>query len=740
MGQERKAKDLEAKRKHKKATLLRYRLGGGLCLIVAFVCIWATALKTIIRDGERWDEIAQTIRKPHYKNVAPWRGAIYSSEGRVLAVSATNYRLYLDFKAEPLLKITKDSVALLLDSLAHSLSSSLDEGVSQEYLRKRFREGARKKSRSFRLLNRDLSHIEYQRLRSHFPFITYNAKGKRIKTPLYSAVYSEKYAERMNPYGDLAYRTIGGVFGDMSGDTTRGKNGIEMQYDKWLRGQPGESIIRYIGGKTTSNIIKKPIPGADVYMTLDMNLQAIAQKSLEENLKLYDASRGSVAVMETHTGRIVAISNLRKVAEGIYRESVNSIVSDLSEPGSTFKTPIMLAALDDGVVSPEDIYETGNGLFQIGKNYVKDHNYRNGGYGSITAEEGLMFSSNVVMAKIVLKGYASDPEKIRKHLYHYGFGQDMKIEIPGSAVAIVPKFSSARTWRDVTLPWMSFGYGINVPPIYTLAFYNAIANNGRLMRPYFVERIVDKSGKQIHLGEPQVITDSIAKASSLRAIRRMLYRVVQDGTGRPVKSDVVSVSGKTGTAQISQGKQGYKNGGVRHMASFCGYFPSEKPQYTAIVVVVDPRGSTAGGLVAGTVLKKIAERVTSMNSPILWDTITVDKSVAQSHLPIAGGLRRHMAPFMKTLQVQIPSSDDKQESPIRITSKDGSYSPFVMKSMGRGLMPDLVGLAPGDAAYLLMKKGIIVRLNGYGVVVGQSVSSGMPIGMGQVVTLYLGKQ
>lgn len=741
MREERKDRDESAKKRQKNISILRYRLVGGISFIVAFLCVWGTALVTIVRDGSRWDEISKTIRPPQYKSVAPWRGTIYSSDGRVLAVSSTNYRLFIDFKAEPLQLIEKDSVMTLLDSMAYTLSAVVGDGVNLTALKKKLKEGYRKKNRYCRLLPRDISHIEYLRLRERYPWVCYDQKGKRKKTPLYHAVYAEKHAERMNPYGGLAYRTIGGVFGDMSGDTTRGKNGIELQYDAWLKGDPGSAIVRYVGGRTTSNIVKKPTAGADVYMTLDMTLQSIAQSALEENLCLYDASRGSVALMETHTGRIVAISNLQKVSEGVYYESVNNIVSDLSEPGSTFKTPFVLAALDDGVVSPSDVYATGSGIFQIGKNYVKDHNYRNGGYGDITVEEGLMYSSNIVMAKLAIAGYADNPEKIRKHLYRYGFGQDMEIEIPGAAVARIPNASSPRTWRDVTLPWMSFGYGVNIPPIYTLAFYNAIANNGRLMRPYFVDKVVDSSGRLLHEGSPRVMSDSIAKATSVQTIQKMLYKVVQEGTGKPVKSQFVSISGKTGTAQISQGKQGYKSGGVRHMASFCGYFPSEAPQYTAIAIVLDPKGSTAGGLVAGTIIKKIAERITLINSPILWDTITPLDRSSQALDPIAGALNTRMNSFVD-LGLEKPLIDKKNKqvsSLIKVGIEEDKYK-YLVRPYHRGIMPDLIGVAPGDAIYLLMKQGIIVRLQGYGTVIGQSISSGIPIQYGQSVTLYLGKK
>ena len=715
----------------------RYRIVGAL-MIVFLLVVFGKILKTIFVEGDKWRTIGETLHRPEPVDLAPIRGNIYATDGRAVAITAPYFRLYFDFQADPLKAIKKDSLNKLLDTLALNISRKLStqyEKIKPADLKKKWREGMAKKSRYWPVINRDISYLQMKELYDMAPLARVPRKGLG---PIPRSIRPEEKAKRMMPFGSLGSRTIGSVYGSMEGGLSQGKNGIELFYDKQLRGEIGKASRVYVGGRRILNTIQAPKRGCDVYTTLDMDMQSIVEVELRSKLEEVQGESGTAILMEVATGQVKAITNLQRTPSGGYIESKNYAVADMSEPGSTFKTVSMMVALDAGIVHPEDIIETGNGLFSVGKRTVRDHNAHKGGYGPLTAAQTIWYSSNVGVAKIILKGFAHDPDKYVEAVRRTGITDKFRLEIPGEAPAVVRKHAdNPDRWYGTTLAWMSFGYETQIPPIHILAFYNAVANGGRMMRPYFVTKVMDR-GEVVQEHRPVVLRDSICKHSTLIAIQDMLSNVVAKGTGSPVKSSTVNISGKTGTAQISQGKSGYRAGGTMHLVSFCGYFPSENPKYTCMVVVRGPRGVyPSGGGISGVVVKQIAEKLLAIQEPEPFDTVSPLPDI--KYLPtVRAGQREPIVSALKSLNlpVRIASECGKNQW-VRPTVESGRISLKPLPSVKRGVMPDVHGLSAQDALYMLQLSGLKVRTNGWGHVVAQSVPYGSKVKVGQTVVIDL---
>jgi cell division protein FtsI (penicillin-binding protein 3) len=514
-----------------------------------------------------------------------------------------------------------------------------------------------------------------------------------------SGLYYKELVKRTNPYGTLALRTIGDIYGEFE---MGGKNGLEKHYDTLLSGEPGISTRRKVNGRWMDVIDVNPVNGKDIVSTIDIDIQDATEKALTNKLREIDAESGTAVVMEVATGEIKAITNMGRVGEGVWKETKNYAVSDLSEPGSTFKVVSMMVALEDGVVHPDDLVDTENGVVQIAGQTLKDHNANRGGYGVITAAQSIRYSSNIGVARLISKAYGDNPSKYVEGIYRIGFHKDMELEIPGYGIPQIrhPKDKNATYWSRSTLPWMSFGYETRIPPVYTLSFFNAIANNGKLVKPMFVKEIRE-NGQVIEKKKTKVINEHICSPTTLAAIRQMLDDVVNcpDGTGKPARSDKVRISGKTGTAQISQGAAGYKAGGLSHQVSFCGYFPSGNPQYSMIVVIRKPRnGAPSGGFMCGTVFKEIAEEVYGKNRINTEQSFPVDTI-------------RPMEPVRKK------DLNDLQTAANQI--------------------PNVKGMGAKDAVFALESAGVRVNIVGKGTVVAQSIPPGTNLIKGQTVALQL---
>lgn len=667
-------------------------------LLLIFAVLYRIFVISFV-EGNAWRDLRSKQKKADVV-VPAARGNIFSCDNQLMATTEYRYRVNVDFWAESLnpdtLRAYIDELSVELNRLVPQRSASQHKSHILAGLNKK--EAERKKwelnkkgprTREYRLFSQDLDYLQYKELLQIPSF---------RKAITLMALNTSKKVRRIKPYGTLASRTIGDIYGNYE---KGGSSGLEKYYDDLLKGEAGRSTRQRVNGRWVNVIDTEPVNGVDIISTIDITIQDITEKALSNKLKDLNAESGTAIVMEVKTGEVKAITNLGRVREGVWGEDKNYAVSDLSEPGSTFKVVSMMVALEDGVIKPDDIVETGNGVYFVGSSPIRDHNAHRGGYGTITADRSIRYSSNVGVAKIILQAYEKNPSKYVEGIYKIGIQKDLELEIPGYAVPNIrhPK-DTVRYWSKTTLPWMSFGYETQVPPIYTLTFFNAIANNGKMMKPLFTKEI-RREGSIIEKKKPVVVNEKICSKNTLALVQQMLDDVVntEDGTGKPARSSKVRVAGKTGTAQLSQGSAGYKAGVPSHQVSFCGYFPADDPKYSCIVVIRRPQvGLPSGGNMCGTVLKQIAENLYARN--ILYKKLD---------LPV------------DTLHVHDPS--------VKCGWKD--------RPVKENLVPNVVGMGAKDAVYALERAGLRVNLSGKGTVRSQSIHPGANIVRGQTVAIQL---
>ncbi|MDY3069793.1 MAG: penicillin-binding protein [Parabacteroides sp.] len=694
--------------------------------LVLVAIIWRTCTIMFVEKSQ-WEEVAKHQVRPNH-TIKPGRGNIYSSDGKLMATSVPRYYTYIDFRSGPFLTDTfLHSKYNGIDSLAIYLSRKFKDKTPAGY-KAYLRRGFASKSRQFLLVERKVSYYELKEMKK-YPFL-------RLKNKYQSGFYYREMVQREKPFGSLASRTIGDIYGEIdTSGVSKGKNGLELQYDSLLRGVPGISSVRRIGGRWTNVTEVEPIDGMDIISTIDINIQDITEKSLVDMLKKIDAASGTAVVMEVATGEIKAITNMARIREGVYAETKNHAVADEIEPGSTFKVASMMVALEDGVCQPGDTVDTGNGIYMYHGSRMTDHNNNKGGYKKITAEQAIWNSSNIGVAKIILKGYENNPTKFVEGLYRLGLNEDLHLEIPGAGRAKIRRpDDTIRYWSKTTLPWMSFGYETQIPPIYTLTFYNAIANGGKMIRPIFTKRIVN-NGKIVKSFSTEVVRESICSERTLEIIKSMLLGVVKHGTGRAVDSEVINIAGKTGTAQIASGGV-YRRAG--HQISFCGYFPAENPQYSCIVVIRQPRiGYPSGGVMSGGVVRAIAEKIYASHTINNIEEIARD-SMAVLYPSVKSGDLNALSAVLDELDIELNTDSLTQQQWVKVNSNPDANT-LVAEDINikEELVPNVVGMGAKDAVYLMESKGLRVHINGMGRVASQSILPGRRIVKGQTISLIL---
>jgi len=479
---------------------------------------------------------------------------------------------------------------------------------------------------------------------------------------------------------------------------------------------------------------KEPENGADITSTLNVGMQDVAEKALREKLIQLNADLGCAVLMEVKTGQIKACVNLKKVEEGDYRESESIVLRYRLEPGSTQKIPSMMAALEDGLVKPTDTVNCGDGTWQFNdKVLITDHNTGERANGEIPVTQVIVRSSNVGMAKIIYRAYKDNPERFVNSLKRMGVGMPMDLGFSGAVQASIKGPNENKLWASSDLASMAFGYSVNMPILYTLAFYNAIANNGQMVQPYFVNKIT-KNGEVLKEFIPKVLKPSICSAKTLNIIKGMMLQVVEDSlhaTGKPVKSKYVRIAGKTGTARYD-----YKEGGeMRHRVSFCGFFPYEDPQYTCIVFIQNPTiGSPAGGSMAGPVFKEIAERVMASHSQLTINKYPIDSLRVKNPQVKKGSFE---ASKRVLSELQFPFKDDKELTPWVNVNMDSAMVQFNKFEFDNKKVPDVKGMGVKDAIFLLEKEGLKVYFSGRGKVVSQSITPETLVAKGRIIQLLL---
>lgn len=692
-----------------------------IVVIMAVLAILIIVKAGIIMFAERqyWKDVADRFVKENVV-IRPTRGNIISADGKLMASSLPEYKIYMDFRVQS----SKQDTMLMnhLQEICNGLHEIFPDRSAQDF-RKHILKGRRAKSRHFLLYPKRISYIQYKEVKK-LPLFN---QSKNI-----SGLHEEVFNQRKKPFGSLAMRTLGDMFPDMAQGA---KNGLELTYDSLLKGENGITHRQKVMNKYLNIVDKPAIDGYDVITTIDVDMQDIAEKALVDQLKNLDAVFGVAVVMDVATGEVKANVNMTKAGDGKYYEMRNLAVSNLMEPGSTFKTASIMVALEDKYITPDYKVDTKNGMVNMYGSWMKDWNWYKGGYGEIDVTRILEVSSNVGVSSIIDKFYGKDPQKFIDGLRRMSIDKPLNLGFVGEASPRI-KGPKERYFAKTTLPWMSIGYETMIPPIYMLNFYNAIANNGVMVKPKFVKAIAH-NGEIVEEYPTEIVNPKICSDETLQQIQTILRKVVSEGLAKPAGSKQFSVSGKTGTAQISQGKAGYKANGVSYLVSFCGYFPSEAPKYSCIVSIQIPHGPASGGLQAGSVFSRIAERIYAKH---LVKNIAQAKDSTAVLIPdVAQGDITETAYVLKQLNVKsnsasIPYSFNPVWGKAKTTD---SYVELSTAQPDKKRVPNVVGMGAKDAVYLLESYGMKVHLSGVGKVHTQSIPSGSMVRKGEYITLTL---
>lgn len=711
-----------------KKIIPRYKIVAYLMVIVG-IAILAKATYIATAKRSYWMEVAARLKKDSV-DVKPVRGNILSCDGRLMASSLPEYRLYMDFKAGG---EVKDSLwRAKIDSICEGLHTIFPEKSAAEFKR-HLEEGHRKQSQNWPVWPRRVSYDVYSEVKRLPVFSLSPYKG---------GFHVEAFNARQRPFGSLAQRTVGDMFG--AKDTAR--CGLELSFDSILRGKTGKIKRVKVMNKYLSITTREPINGADIVTTIDVGMQDLAERALLDMLRQPDVhgNVGVAIVMEVKTGDVKAIVNMTKCEDGEYREVKNDAVSDLLEPGSVFKTASLMVALDDGVVDTTYKVDTGSGIWDMYGAKMKDHNWHRGGYQVISLPRALEVSSNIGISRVIDKFYHDNPEKFVEGLERIGIRTNLHLPLVGATAPRIrmPKKNSHGqyvNWSKTALPWMSIGYETQVPPISTLTFYNAIANNGVMMRPRFVTKVV-KDGETLMEFPPEVIKNRICKEKTLREVQTILEHVVSQGLGKKAGSTAFKVAGKTGTAQISKGSGGYKSGAVNYLLSFAGYFPADNPRYSCIVCIQKTGLPASGGNTSGVVFHKIAEGVMAQN--VKLDVSDARDSMSVFMPDVKGG--NILAADFALSYLGIPVNKNWNgsyltDNPVwgkaERTNKSVKLNRTAVYSMK--VVPDVSGMGARDAVYLLESRGVKVSLTGRGRVKSQSLPPGHVIKKGERCQLVL---
>ena len=679
-------------------------------LIYALVTVFAVAVlvKVIhiqLFEGDVWrDRVSQLTTD--LRTIPATRGNIYGADGSLLATSIPVYEIRMDLAADGL---SDDTFFGGLDSLSLQLSNLFKDRSATQYKKDLLK--AHRAGKRYYLVKRDVSFNEVKKAKE-FPIFR---KG-RYK----GGVIIEKHTERQHPFGLLASRTIGYERANVQ------PVGLEGAYNSHLRGRPGSRYEKRLAGGIWMPVTDKnevePRDGADIVTTIDVNIQDVATQALRQQLVEHNADHGCAVLMEVETGYVRAIANLSRVDEGEYREDYNYAVGEATEPGSTFKLPALIAAFEDDLIELDDSVDTENGRHRFYDRIMRDSNDK--GYGKISVQQAFEKSSNVGISKIVHRCYKDDPGRFVDRLYNMGLNEPLGVEISGEGK---PKIKTPEdpTWSGVSLPWMSIGYEVLMTPLQILSFYNAIANDGTMVRPQFVSAVM-RDGQMVRQNDPEVLKPAVCSKSTLKNVRTMLEGVVQNsGTASNLKNLNYTIAGKTGTAQIANDKYGYEyDQEVSYQASFVGYFPADEPRYSCIVVVNGPTNDVYyGNQVAGPIFKEIADKVYAQELDMLEETERPKLAGGEVRIPVSkhGKLSR-LREVYEELNVPVEDLSKSSEWVHTYTQQD-TVEVHRLKVLD-GMVPNVLGMGLSDALYLLESKGLDVKVNGAGAVKKQSLPPG----------------
>lgn len=663
--------------KDKQISTRIYLVAAAMFIVAIAIAVKLTNIQWV--EGDHYRKLAKERSVRNFVIPAN-KGNIYSADGSLLATSIPEYDIRFDAVAPKGADFEK-----YVRPLADSLSKMLNRPSS--VIAVDLRRARANKSR-YMLVARKLSYTEYMRIKT-FPLFNLGAyKG---------GIIVEQKTVRKHPIGEIAQRTIGYERINPKGEV-EGK-GIELAFSKYLNGKDGKILKQKIAKGQWKPIRDQnevdPQDGYDIISTIDVYIQDIAHHALLKQLQKYNADHGCVVVMETKTGKVRAISNLGRAKDSTYYERENYAIRESHEPGSTYKLAGLMALLEDKKADTSTVYNSFGGVILYNGKKVKDSH--DGGYGKISLGRGFEVSSNTILVQAVYNAYKSNPKQFVNHLNTFGLNRKLDLPIKGEGEPIIPQ-PGDKQWSAVALPWMAFGYGVSITPLQMLTFYNAVANNGVMVKPQFVSEIKEWN-RTIKKYNPEVINPKICSDETLKKVRAVLENVVRKGTGQKLYSKDFSMAGKTGTAQANYGR---KDGTEMHyISSFAGYFPADNPKYSCIVVVHDPDKSNNnyyGADVAGPVFKRIAQKIFTDAPP--------------------------------TNEIKSLNKTDK-----KLEQNYNRY--YAMAETRPVVVPNLKGMAGMDAVALLENLKMKVRVVGSGKVKKQSIPAGQAIQPNKTIILEL---
>ena len=692
----------------------------------AFMCVFAVTIlvylfKIQFAEKVKWTKMADSL-STSIQTVEPSRGNIFACDYSLLATSLPIYDLRIDgaspgFSDDEIFDNNIDSLALLL-------SQEFNDGRSKnEY--KRILTNVRKHEDRYFLLKRKVSFIQLKRITKFPIFRMGKYKG---------GLNIEERDRREKPFDYLAERTIGYSVKGIA------PVGIEGAFDKELTGKPGKRVMQRIAGGTWIPVNDEEQidaqNGKDIVTTIDVNVQDVAEQALMNTLVKNDAQWGTAILMEVKTGEIKAIANLTRISEGKYNEQYNYAVGESLEPGSTFKLTSVLSLLDDGKAKLTDMYDTEGGKKQYFANATM-YDSEAGGHGIINLQQAFEVSSNVAISSAVYQAYKDSPSEFIEHLKKLKLNKPIGLQITGEGTPRI-KERKDKDWYGTTLPWSSIGYEIKVTPLQVITLYNAVANNGKMVKPIFVKQI-SQTGKLVKEFKTDVMVEQICKPSTLKQLRSCMEGVVLHGTASNLKNPNYTVAGKTGTALVADGRSGYKNKIYR--SSFVGYFPADNPQYTCMVMVNGPsKGIYYGSAVAGPVFKEIADKVyasnTNLHSDLRFAVNNEEIEIPAAHSGNTNDIKTVYNKFGISTHELIDSSEVSM-SDWSIAESNKKVVTLKQQKMQKEIVPDVKGMGLKDAVYLLENSGLKVYVEGAGKVKEQSLTPGQKFIKGMSISLKL---
>lgn len=700
----------------KRDILWRVYLAFMVICLLAFAILFKAARIQMV-EGKYWRSMADSLTIA-YLPIDAERGNILAEDGSLLATSIQLYEIGFDVNAAGL---SKDTFNRYIDSLSWCLANYFQENTSEYYYKKFIT--ARGNGKQYVLVKKKINYLQLQEVKKFPIFRKGRNKGGFIITP---------ESKRQNPFRLLASRTIGFVRDSVA------SVGIEGSFDSILAGTKGKRLMQRLSNNIWIPVNEEEeftsIHGKDIVTTIDIELQDVLEHSLMAALDTHKADHGCAVLMEVKTGKIKAIANLGKNKEGAYTEQYNYAIGEATEPGSTFKLMSALALMEDGYANMNTLVDIEKGTRKFYDRTMHDSESHD--MNLVSLKKCFEKSSNVGFAKLIDEHYQHNPDKFLSRIHQVGLDNVLGFEINGEAKPFIKKRTN-KTWSGVSLPWMAVGYELTMTPLQILAFYNAVANNGTLVKPFIVEKI-QQNGVTLDSFGTTIIKQKICSDGTIKQLRLMMESVVEEGTANNVKNPYYRIAGKTGTSKIYDKASGLGyNQKTAYQASFCGYFPAENPRYSCVVVISSPSaGLYYGSKVAAPVFKEVADKIYATSFDIHTQKNT-SKSTASTNY-VTQYIKGNTADLKSIASViNIKTKNAKDEEWCELKKKGTTPETFPV-TISEKFIPDVIGMGLKDAIFLLENKGLRVKCVGKGIVIKQSINAGQNIEKGKEIIIELG--